>query len=225
MADAPAPAADGLLRLDATRERVVLDETSWVDVVRGFVPDADAIYAELVASVEFAVSRLWRYERWVEEPRLGKWFGTGPFPHPALTSAQRELQRRYRVVFEGLALAWYRDGRDSVAFHRDRELRFCEDTVIAIITFGARRPFLLRPRLRRDKWIAADGGATHDIAPGSGDLLVMGGRCQADWEHSVPKVRGAIPGRISAQWRHTTRRGRPEVGGSYRAPRTFDRPR
>jgi hypothetical protein len=83
----------------------------------------------------------------------------------------------------------------------------------------------LRPRLRRDKWIAPNGGATHDVAPGNGDLLVMGGRCQADWEHSVPKVSGAVPGRISAQWRWTSRRGRPEVGGSYRAPRNFDRPR
>jgi 2-oxoglutarate-Fe(II)-dependent oxygenase superfamily protein len=225
MGDAPAPSTETLLDLDARRERILLDETSWVEVVRGFVPDADAVYGELVRSVDFRPSRLFRYERWVEEPRLGCWFGNGPFPHPALTAAQRELMRRYKVTFDGLALAWYRDGRDSVAFHRDRELRFCEDTVIAIVTFGARRPFLLRPRLRRDKWIAEAGGATHDLAPASGDLLVMGGRCQADWEHSVPKVRGAIPGRISAQWRYTSRRGRPEVGGSYRAPRTFDRPR
>ena len=96
-------------------------------------------------------SKLWRYERWVEEPRLGRWLGKGPFPHPALVDAQRKLQARYRVTFEGLGLAWYRDGRDSVAFHRDREMRFCEDTVIAILTFGARRPFLLRPRARNPR--------------------------------------------------------------------------
>jgi alkylated DNA repair dioxygenase AlkB len=178
-----------------------------------------------VETVDFRQSRLWRYERWVEEPRLGRWLGKGPFPNPALVDAQRALQARYRVTFEGLGLAWYRDGRDSVAFHRDRDLRYCEDTVIAILTVGARRPWLLRPRQRRDKWIAAHGGATHDVAPGSGDLLVMGGRCQVDWEHSVPKVRGAVPGRISAQWRYTSRRGRPEIGSSYRAPRNFDRPR
>ncbi len=209
--------------VDAPRRRIALDETSWVDVVRGFLPDADCVYRALVETVDFQPARLWRYERWVEEPRLSHWVGKGPFPHPALLDAQRHLQSRYRVAFDGLGLAWYRDGRDSVAFHRDREMRFCEDTVIAILTLGGPRPFLLRPRLRRDKWIAPNGGATHDIAPGSGDLLVMGGRCQADWEHSVPKVNGAVPGRISAQWRFTSRRGRPEIGGSYRAPRHFDR--
>jgi alkylated DNA repair dioxygenase AlkB len=209
----------------APTERVALDKTSWVDVVRGFLPDAALVYRELVDTVPFQQSKLWRYERWVEEPRLGHWLGTGPFPHPALMDAQRTLQSRYRVTFEGLGLAYYRDARDSVAFHRDREMRFCVDTVIAILTLGARRPFLLRPRTRKDKWIAANGGATHDIRPAGGDLLVMGGRCQVDWEHSVPKVNGAVPGRISAQWRYTSRRGRPEVGGSYRAPRNFDRPR
>jgi alkylated DNA repair dioxygenase AlkB len=211
--------------VDAPCERIALDDTSWVDVVRGFLPDGGAMYRTLLDTVDFQPSRLWRYERWVEEPRLGHWVGAGPFPHPALVDAQRALQKRYRVSFDGLGLAYYRDSRDSVAFHRDRELRFCEDTVIAILTLGGPRPFLLRPRKRADKWIAANGGATHDIAPGNGDLLVMGGRCQADWEHSVPKARGAVPGRISAQWRYTSRRGRPEIGGSYRAPRTFDRSR
>ncbi len=215
----------GAVDLDARCERIMLDDTSWVDVVRGFVAGADVVYRALLDTVDFQPARLWRYERWVEEPRLHHWFGSGPFPHPALVDAQRALQSRYRVMFDGLGLAWYRDGRDSVAFHRDRELRFCDDTVIAIVTFGGPRPFLLRPRLRRDKWIAPQGGATYDVAPGSGDLLVMGGRCQRDWEHSVPKVSAAVPGRISAQWRWTSRRGRPEVGGSYRAPRHFDAPR
>jgi hypothetical protein len=93
-----------------------------------------------------------------------------------------------------------------------------------ILTFGARRPWLLRPRRRRDKWIDEHLGTEHDLAPASGDLLVMGGRCQVDWEHSVPKVRHRRDlGRISAQWRWTSRRGRPEVGASYRAPRHYSR--
>ena len=52
----------------------------------------------------------------------------------------------------------------------------------------------------------------------------MGGRCQADWEHSVPPVRGRrLEDRISLQWRWTSGHGRPEVGGSYRAPRRYGR--
>ena len=74
---------------------------------------------------------------------------------------------------------YYRDGRDSVAPHSDRELRELDDTIVAILTLGARRPFLVRPKA---------GGPSRDLAPGSGDLLVMGGRMQRDWEHAVPKV-------------------------------------
>lgn len=208
-------------------ERIDVDEHSWVDVARGWVAEADALYATLVESVPWRTNRLWRYERWVEEPRVTSWCPrTQPYPHPALAEAQRSLQSRYRVHFEGVALSWYRDGDDSVAFHRDREMRYLEDTVVAVLTLGARRPWLLRRRDRADKWTAPTGGAVLDLAPGPGDLLVLGGRCQADWEHSVPKVpgaRGAAAGRISAQWRHTSRRGRPEVGGSYRSPRDFSR--
>jgi alkylated DNA repair dioxygenase AlkB len=223
---AAAPAVAASLDPDAAFERVDLGGGSWVDLARGWVRGADALYDHLTASVAWQANRLWRYERWVDEPRVGTWFGSpAAYPHPVFAQMQRALQHRYRVQFDGFALAWYRDGADSVAFHRDRDLRYCEDTVIAIVTFGARRPWLLRPRARGDKWIAEHGGATHDLAPASGDLLVCGGRCQADWEHAVPKVRGAgaAAGRISAQFRWTSRTGRPEVGASYRAPRHFTR--
>ena len=208
----------------ATVERLWLDRTSWVDVVRGWVTDAQDLYDALAAGAAWRQGRLWRYERWVEEPRLGGWWQPGqPAPHPALVGLHRTVQARYGVRFDGVALAMYRDGRDSVAFHRDRELRWLDDTVIAVLTLGAARPWLLRPRSRRYDHEAPDRGATHDLAPGSGDLLVMGGRCQADWEHAVPKVPGRLGGRISLQWRWTARSGRPEKGASYRAPRTFTR--
>lgn len=219
----PEPAIDPT----ASVERVALDEHSWVDVARGWLHGADELYADLVHTVSWKQNRLWRYERWIDEPRSGAAYRiTAPLPHPVLLTAHKWIRNHYRVDFDGFALAWYRDGRDGQAFHRDRDMRWCEDTVIALLSLGARRPWLLRPRARHDKWIAEAGGATHDLAPGGGDLLVMGGRAQADWEHSVPQVRGAVPGalgRISVQWRWTSRTGRPEVGASYRAPRHFAR--
>jgi alkylated DNA repair dioxygenase AlkB len=135
-----------------------------------------------------------------------------------LVDAHRRLQHRYQATFDGFALSWYRDGNDSVALHRDDDLRWCENTVIPILTLGQRRPFLVRPRAT--KW-ETDG--TIDLAPGSGDLLVMGGRCQMDWVHGVPKVDHPIGGRVSVQWRWTARTGRPEQGPGYGAPRYFSR--
>jgi alkylated DNA repair dioxygenase AlkB len=207
-------------------ERIQLDETSWVDVARGWLPpsEADALHQALVERTAWQQGRIFRYERWIDEPRLGGWWKPGnPPPDPVLVELHRAVQRQYKVRFDGLALAWYRDGNDSVAFHRDREMRWLEDTVIGVLTLGATRPWLMRPRSSRYDHDAPNKGATHDLAPASGDLLVMGGRCQSDWEHAVPKVRGLRGGRVSLQWRWTSRTGRQERGPSYRAPRTYSR--
>ncbi|SRR5581483_2758933 len=209
---------------DSVFERIWLDERSWVDVARGWLFGADALQNTLLDHARWRQNRLWRYDHWVEEPRLyGSPHRDGEPVHPALPVLHRELVRRYPVQFGGVALAQYRDGRDSVAFHRDRELRWLDDTVIAVLTLGQHRPWQLRPRTNRFAHELPNHGASHDISPASGDLLVMGGRCQADWEHSVPKVASRIGPRISLQWRWTSRRGRPVVGGNYRDPRNFSR--
>ena len=212
------------VRRDVEVERLWLDETSWVDVARGWLAGADEMFAALRDGVPWQTSRLFRYDHWVEERRLGSLWKVGrPPPHPAVAPVQRALQARYKVTFDGCGLIHYRDGRDGQAFHRDTDLRWLDDTVIAVLTLGARRPWLLRPRTSRHDH-AEGRGATHDLSPASGDLIVMGGRCQADWEHSVAYVPTRRVGpRISLQWRHTTRRGRPFIGASYRAPLTYSR--
>jgi alkylated DNA repair dioxygenase AlkB len=201
-------------------DQVALDDRSWVGVARGWLGGADDVYAALVERAPWQQGRIFRYERWIDEPRLSSWARPGTDLHPILTEVHRAVQRQCKVRFEGFALAWYRDGRDSVAFHRDRELRWLDDTVIAVLTLGAQRPFLLRPR--RARFDPDDhSGPVVDLSPAGGDLLIMGGRCQADWEHSVPKVAHRIGGRVSLQWRWTSRRGRPERGPGYRAPRHY----
>ena len=207
---------------DAPVERLALDGTSWVDVSRGWLAGADTLFEALRADVAWETSRLFRYDHWVEERRLGAFWRPGnPLPHPALAPVHRTLQHRYRVQLDGFGLIQYRDGHDGQAFHRDTDMRWLDDTVIAVLTLGARRPWLLRPRASRHS-LAEGRGATHDLAPGPGDLIVMGGRCQADWEHSVPYLAGEHVGvRISLQWRHARRTGRPFVGASYRAPRSY----
>jgi alkylated DNA repair dioxygenase AlkB len=211
-------------------ERLWFDDTSWVDISRAFLPDAQAVYDALVDTIAWQQGRVWRYERWVEEPRLGRGFRTADIPHPDVLETQREVERRYDVTFDSVGLAYYRDNRDSVALHADDELRYVDDTVVAILTLGARRSFFVAPRRprqpRRQPFLSDTGGATHDLLPAGGDLLVFGGRFQADWLHGVPKVSYPVKGRISAQWRWTSRRGRPvPAATNYYAPREFSRPR
>ena len=212
---------------DAAVERLDLGAGAWVDVVRGWVPEPEPVYEHLLASVPWQTSRLFRYDHVVEERRLGSWWARGnPLPHPALAEATRVLQHRYGVTFDGFAMLQYRDGADGQAFHRDTDMRYLDDTVIAVLSLGATRPWQLRPRAARHT-DAPGKGATHDLAPASGDLLVMGGRCQADWEHSVPYLgaQSTVRPRISIQWRFARRTGRPFQGSSYRASLHYGRDR
>ena len=193
--------------------RLQLDATSWVDVGRGWLRDPQQVYDALAHAVPWRQAALWRYDHPRLENRLSASVRpTLAGPHPGVLETHKALRRRYGVELGGVGLSWYRDGRDALGAHRDSDLRWCEDTLIGVLTLGARRPWLLMP---------CRGGRVVDLAPESGDLIVMGGRAQVDWLHAVPPVPGLREGRISVQWRWTSHSGRPERGGGSRAPRRF----
>ncbi len=182
------PAVDRATRF----ERIPLDEHSWIDVARDWHLGSDEIFAHLAGTVEWKQGRRVMWDRMVDDPRLSRWIPRDATePHPALVDARKAVEARYGVQFGALGLNFYRDGRDSVAFHRDRELRSQDHALIAILTLGAARPFLVRP---------LGGGPSIDVHPASGDLLVMGGATPRRFEHGVPKVARCGP-RISCSWR------------------------
>lgn len=183
-----------------TFERIRLDPHSWIDVAREWLLGADAVCEHLVRTVPWRQSRRRMYGEIVDEPRLSKWSGhADPLPHPAFAPVRTALEERYVARLGGFGMNYYRNGRDSVAWHRDTEMRNLDRTLVAIVTLGAARPFLVRPH---------GGGPSVDVHPASGDLLVMGGRAQAEWEHSVPKVASCGP-RISVMLRWSSGKGQP----------------
>jgi alkylated DNA repair dioxygenase AlkB len=182
---------------DARVERIELDDASWIDISREWLLGADTLLDALIDIVDWKQGRRHMYDRVLDDPRLSRWYAAGgALPHPALESIRLALEAQLDVPLETIGLNYYRDGNDSVAWHADRELRDLIDTRIAIVTLGARRPFLVRPM---------GGGSSHDVKPGAGDLLVMGGACQMRWQHCVPKVKRAGP-RISCSYRWSNRR-------------------
>lgn len=200
-------------------ERRWLDEFSFVDIGRGWLRRPDEVYAALAGLEVWQQRSVWRYDHAHADRRLSaSWRPSLAGPHPAVLAAHKALRARYGVELRGVTASWYRDGRDSLGAHRDRDLRWCDSTLIAVLSLGASRPWLLMPT-------GGHGGERDvpvvDVAPAAGDLLVMGGRAQADWLHAVPSVPGLAEGRISLQWRWTSGQGRPEVGGGSRAPRRF----
>ncbi|MCW2765726.1 MAG: Alkylated repair dioxygenase AlkB [Nocardioides sp.] len=178
-------------------ERRQLTEGAWVDVLRTWLPEADDVFTALVAEVPWRAERRQMYDRIVDVPRLVHTYMIDePLPHPVLEEARGALTGHYLPElgepFRTAGCCYYRDGRDSVAWHGDTIGRGkTADTMVAIVSLGDPRRLCLRPR---------GGGDSIAIEMGHGDLVVMGGSCQRTWEHAVPKVASAGP-RISVQFR------------------------
>ncbi len=181
----------------AAVRRTPLSRGAWVDVRPNWVSGADAVLTTMVEDVPWRAERRQMWDNVVDVPRLVHAYAAGEaLPHPILTAARGALSAHYRPElrepFVTAGCCYYRDGRDSVAWHGDRIGRGrAEDTMVAIVSFGDPRRLMLRPR---------GGGESISFTMGHGDLLVMGGSCQRTWEHCVPKVAAAGP-RISVQFR------------------------
>jgi alkylated DNA repair dioxygenase AlkB len=178
--------------------RTQLSRGAWVDVRPGWLTGAADLFGRLATDVPWHAQRRPMYDRMVDVPRLLCFYGEEqPLPDPALEAARGALNTHYEAElgepFATAGLCLYRDGRDSVAWHGDtigRGRR--DDTMVAILSLGAPRALLLRPR---------GGGPGLRYELGHGDLLVMGGSCQRAWEHAVPKTARPVGPRISVQFR------------------------
>ncbi|MEU0289835.1 alpha-ketoglutarate-dependent dioxygenase AlkB [Streptomyces sp. NPDC006147] len=183
--------------LDGVR-RTELGSGAWIDLLPGWLHGSDALFDHLAAEAPWRAERRQMYDQVVSVPRLLAYYGArAPLPHPVLAEARDALSAHYAEElgepFATAGLCYYRDGRDSVAWHGDRIGRGArEDTMVAILSVGAPRDLLLRP---------VGGGETVRRPLGHGDLVVMGGSCQRTWEHCVPKSTKAAGPRISIQFR------------------------
>ncbi len=204
-------------------ERIPLAPSSWVELVPAFVREAAGAFSELHESLAWTQTEVLRYDKYVPEKRLG--VGVRNDAYPLLRQTDLHLRSRFQVPFTGVSAILYRDGQDFQGLHSDREMRWLDDTVIAIVVLGARRPFVLRPRLERGVPVerVPAGAAPDDVilTPGEGDMLVMGGACQREWLHGVPAAPAVDQPRISLTWRWTSRRGRPDTNPTYYDGRQF----
>lgn len=170
--------------------RVQLDGEAWLDYCPMWLSGDENVFNALVDGAEWSQPVVQMYDREVLTPRLVARIGPGV--HPILPQLIDSLTDRYRIRLDRLSAGWYRDGHDSVAYHGDRIARERPRSIVATVSLGGARRFMIRPK---------DGGQTHSFSLGHGDLVVMGGSCQRTWEHAIPKVASAVP-RIALMFRH-----------------------
>ncbi len=198
----PSLLCDGVPAVDALFTGLVrrdLDDGAWIDHCPGWLSGADVLFEHLLTNAAWRGHDRVMYGERIVEPRLRARYDALP-PVEVLQEASGLLSARYSEDFDSVGLNLYRNGRDSVAWHGDRIPRDLPEPLVATVTLGASRRFLLRPK---------GGGRSLDFSPAAGDLIVMGGTSQRTWQHSVPKVAAAGP-RISVTFRHWV------LGSAYR---------
>lgn len=142
----------------------------------------------------------------IMQPRLTAWYGdedksysyTGITMHPLpwtkeLTLIKERIERITGHDFNSALLNQYRDGNDSIGWHRDNEKSLGINPVIASMSFGSERKFKLKH--------AKDKNAKAEVMVQSGSLLLMKGETQHHWYHSVPKELKVTETRINITFR------------------------
>jgi alkylated DNA repair dioxygenase AlkB len=179
----------------AAARRIHLDPTAWIDLVPGWVAGADALFEQLLPMKAWGQRSRWMYDHETIEPRLtAHWsLASGEALEPPIVERMRQvLSARYEVVFDSAGFNLYRDGRDSVAWHRDTIRKEIAEPIVPLVSLGEPRKLLFRPR---------GGGPSRAFPVGHGDLLVTGGATQRTWEHAVLKVARA-GARVSIAFRY-----------------------
>lgn len=166
------------------QDRIELGDGAWVDYVPGWLSGHQAVFDRLVDGVRWEQHRRPMYDRLVDVPRLTASIDPAPAGMSIIGDIAERLAGFYGVAFTRVGAALYRDGRDSVAWHGDQVARELPQALVATVSLGEPRPFLLRPK---------GGGRSRSLSLGHGDLVVMGGTCQRTWDHTVPKVARAGP--------------------------------
>ena len=169
--------------------------------------EADDLLAALLADVPWQRPVVQLFGRTFRSPRLAAWYGdpgavyqysglvNEPLPWLSnLTVLRRQIEHRFRQSFNSALLNCYRNGADSMGWHRDREPELGKNPTIASISLGGSRRFVLQHSRQVDM-------TRLELRPEHGSLLLMRGATQHFWRHCVPKTRKVVAPRVNLTFR------------------------
>ncbi len=168
--------------------------------------EATAFYHALASSLSWSQDTIKLFGKPVKIPRLQAWYGdlTTQYTYSGLTMVPKEwttelqnlrsrCEKAAECRFNSVLANWYRHGQDSMGMHADDEPELGVQPVIASVTLGEGRPFILRHKQTKE---------TARINLEHGSLLIMRGDTQRNYLHGINKTTRSIGGRINLTFRY-----------------------
>ncbi len=168
---------------------------------------ADTYYEALQANIQWQQGYIHLFGKTQKEPRLSAYYGDAeaqyqysgrsmiPLPwNNTLLSLKKRISIDKEYHFNSVLCNYYRAGQDSMGWHSDDEPELGASPAIASISFGETRRFLLRQKKHHKNKLS--------ISLAHGDLLIMSGETQANWQHHIPKSTKKLSPRINLTFRH-----------------------
>lgn len=172
---------------------------------------AETLLAELIEATPWRQEAITIYGKQVMQPRLTAWYGDAgqsyaysgitldPLPWTAtLLRLKTVVEALSESSFNSVLLNHYRDHRDSVGLHSDDEKELGAEPVIASLSLGATRTFVLKHKTRPELKPVR-------LELPSGSLLVMKGATQRCWKHGVDKQAAPCGPRVNLTFRRILR--------------------
>ena len=178
--------------------RTELEQGAWLELLESWLApeEAERLRSDLVRELCWEQRHIVLFGKPVLQPRLIAWAGELPYrysgqtleprPWPASISGVLEVlgarvSAASGTLFNHVLVNRYRDGKDSMGYHADAEPELGPDPVVATLSLGETRRFLLRAQRR------APGARALALPLASGSLLVMGGTCQRHYRHAIAR--------------------------------------
>lgn len=176
--------------------------------------EAQTLFMALQTTIPWEVHQIRLFGRTVDSPRLSCWIGDAgasygysgtrfePRPWPSVLLPMRaRLRDAIGVDFNSVLANLYRDGRDYMGWHNDNETALGPRPVIASLSLGATRRFVLKRRVVAGA--AKQGGHSRPFVMSldTGSLLLMRGDTQWHYKHALPRTAKAVTPRINLTFR------------------------
>lgn len=168
--------------------------------------EADLFFKLLQDHVPWKQEPIWMFGKKVMQPRLTALFGDPEVKYSysgiemkalnwnePLLQIRERLKAQVPIEFTHVLLNYYRDGKDSMGWHRDNESSLGKNPYIASVSLGETRTFQIRNKETKSHKI--------DISLTHGSLLIMAGESQHYWEHQIPKTKKILGPRINLTFR------------------------